>query len=265
MMRWTIAAVVMSVLLVGCGGSPNSGASDCVMKVRREGTTFAEVAFSGHQATRAGQADRSDSDDMGAEARGAYFPTDPDQVDVWSFDGYDPREIIGVRQSDGTFAVFVAETMPEAEVDDVIDVLSGSGGADPVGALPDGGAPSCVEQYTPQAVGHRAFAFDGTVTDIGTAEGTGANDLGYVAVTFTVNEWYHGADTGTVTIDMASPEATSEETSVSGGSYAVGSRLLVSGEPRWGGGALDDAVAWGCGFTRYFDEQDADRWRASAR
>lgn len=74
MMRWTIAAVVMSVLLAGCGGSTNSGASDCVMKVRHDGTTFAEVAFSGHQATRAGRADRSDCDDLGDEARGAYFP-----------------------------------------------------------------------------------------------------------------------------------------------------------------------------------------------
>lgn len=199
------------------------------------------------------------------------FPTDPDQVDVWSFDGYDPSEVIAVRQPDGTFGVFVAETMPAAEVDDVIDVLSGAGGsggaggADPVGALPDGGAARCVERYTPQAVRHRAFAFDGTVTDIGTAEGTGVNDLGYVGVAFTVNEWFHGADTATVTIDMASPEVTSEETSVSGGSYAVGTRLLVSGEPRWGGGQLDDAVAWGCGFTRYFDAQTADRWRASAR
>jgi len=33
-------------------------------------------------------------------------------------------------------------------------------------------------------------------------------------------------------------------------SYGVGSRLLVSGEPRWGGGALTNAIAWGCGFTQ---------------
>jgi hypothetical protein len=265
-----ITAVAMSVLLAGCGGSTTT-ASDCVTLVRQEGTMFREVAFSGHEAMRAGQADRSDCGDMGVEARGAYFPSEPDQVPIWSFDGYDPSKVIGVQQPDGTFGVFVTETMPEADVGDVIDGLGGAGrargagGADPVGALPDGGAASCVEQYTPQAVAQRAFAFYGKVTAIGTADGTGANDLGYVEVTFTVIEWFHGADTRTVTVNMASPVVTSEETAVSGGSYAAGSRLLVSGEPRWGGAALDDAVAWGCGFTRYFDAQTADRWRASAR
>jgi hypothetical protein len=272
-MRWRIAAVVMGVLLTGCGGSTTS-ASDCVTLVRQNGTTFREIAVTGHEATRAGQADRSDCDDMGVEARGAYFPADPDQVNVWTFDGFDPSDVIGVRHSDGKVGVFVAETMSEVEVDDVSDALSGgggagggssgSGGADPVRALPDGGAASCIEQYTPQAVGHRAFAFDGNVTSIGAAEGTDANDLGYVPVTFAINEWFHGADTATFTVDMASPEVTSQETSVSGGSYAVGSRLLVSGEQRWGGAAPDDAVAWGCGFTRYFDQQTAEHWRASA-
>ena len=273
-MRWALTAVAMSVVIAGCGGSTTS-TSDCVTLVRQAGTTFREVAFSGHQATRAGQADRSDCDDIGVDTRGAYFPADPDQVKVWSFDGFDPSEVIGVGQWDGKVGVFVAETMPEAKVDDVIDALSGAGsagggssgsdGADPVGALPDGGAASCVEQYTPQAVGQRAFAFDGKVTSIGTADDTGENDLGYVPVRFAVNEWFHGADTAIVTVDMASPEVGSEELSVSGGSYAVGSRLLVSGEPRWGGAALVDAVAWGCGFTRYFDKQTAQRWRDSAR
>lgn len=49
----------------------------------------------------------------------------------------------------------------------------------------------------------------------------------------------------------------------SGPSYGLGTRLLVSGEPRWGGGALTDAMAWGCGFTRYYDKATADNWRAA--
>lgn len=44
-------------------------------------------------------------------------------------------------------------------------------------------------------------------------------------------------------------------------SYGVGTRLLVSGEPRWGGtDPLRDAFAWGCGFTRYYDAQAATDW-----
>jgi hypothetical protein len=42
--------------------------------------------------------------------------------------------------------------------------------------------------------------------------------------------------------------------------YAVGTRLLISGESRWGAG-LSDAVAWGCGFSRYHSTAEASEWR----
>lgn len=45
--------------------------------------------------------------------------------------------------------------------------------------------------------------------------------------------------------------------------YGVGTRLLVSGGPRWGGPPLRDAIAWGCGFTRYYDPQTAADWAAA--
>jgi hypothetical protein len=41
----------------------------------------------------------------------------------------------------------------------------------------------------------------------------------------------------------------------------MGSRLLVSGEPRWGGTPLEDPIAWGCGFTRYYDSGTAKSWK----
>jgi hypothetical protein len=124
------------------------------------------------------------------------------------------------------------------------------------GALGDSRLAECAEKYTPQAVATRAFAFDGTVTGIR----GGHNDLGYVPVTFAVNEWFRGSNRRTVTVDMAPPKSTSFETSVSGGTYQVGSRLLVSGEPRRGGEPLQAALAWGCGFTRYYDESTATAW-----
>lgn len=132
------------------------------------------------------------------------------------------------------------------------------------GGLPDGGTSGCVEEYTPQGITDRAFALDGTVTDIGARDGSGAVDSMYVPVTFAVHEWFHGSETSTVTVDVASPAVEGQATSVSAGSFEVGSRLLVSGEPRWGGPALEDAVAWGCGFTRHYDEATADSWRTAS-
>jgi hypothetical protein len=98
----------------------------------------------------------------------------------------------------------------------------------------------------------------------GGSEDLGAG-LGYVAVTFTVHEWFHGGSGGTVTVDMWPPAEGPETTQVPDGEwgspYAVGTRLLVSGEPRWGGEPLGQAVAWTCGFTRYYDEATATQWR----
>ncbi len=46
--------------------------------------------------------------------------------------------------------------------------------------------------------------------------------------------------------------------------YEVGKPLLVSGEPRWGGAPLKDAIAWSCGgFTRYYEPSVAAEWRTA--
>ena len=42
-----------------------------------------------------------------------------------------------------------------------------------------------------------------------------------------------------------------------------GVRLLVSGQPRWGGAPLDDPIAWPGGFTRLWDKGTADEWAAT--
>lgn len=43
----------------------------------------------------------------------------------------------------------------------------------------------------------------------------------------------------------------------------VGTRLLVSGEPRWGGEPLEDPLAWTCGFTQPWSEDAAAEWEAA--
>jgi hypothetical protein len=137
----------------------------------------------------------------------------------------------------------------------------------PSGPLPEDGLKSCVEAYQPATVAHRAFAFDGVVVDIGPAH-SNRSGLGYLdlaGVTFAVGEWFFGGTGPTVTIDMDPPLAGAQYGPAEFfHSYGIGSRLLVSGEPRWGGSPLNAPIAWSCGFTRYYDQQTAQSWRQAA-
>lgn len=130
------------------------------------------------------------------------------------------------------------------------------------GPLPDSRVTWCVEQYAPPALAGRAFAFDGVVVAIGpsVSDRGGEGDLGLPGVTFEVLEWFSGGDTPTITVDMQPPVTSSADPGDPGHAYDIGSRLLVSGEARWGGPALEDPIAWGCGFSRYYDPDTAKDW-----
>lgn len=131
------------------------------------------------------------------------------------------------------------------------------------GPLGDNGSTArCVEEYSIKNIGNRAFAFDGTVLSLGegATNKAGKGQLGTVAVTFKVNEWFKGGARATVTVDLMAP--TNNIAGDDTPAYEEGARLLVSGEPRWGGAPLDDAIAWSCGgFTRYYEPAVADDWR----
>lgn len=132
------------------------------------------------------------------------------------------------------------------------------------GPLPDGGAASCVETYTPRAVAKRAFAFDGVVVEVGpsVSDRGDEGDLGLPGVTFEVREWFSGGrGDDTVTVDVQPPTTGSDNPSDPGYAYGRGSRLLVSGESRWGGASLESPIAWACGFSRYYDPETAKAWR----
>jgi len=132
--------------------------------------------------------------------------------------------------------------------------------SDRTGPLPDGGG-RCVESYAPNAVQGRAFAFDGVVVAVGSSvsDRGGEADLELPGVTFVVREWFSGGRADTVTVDMQ--PAGSADPSDPGYAYGAGSRLLVSGEARWGGSPLRHPIAWGCGFSRYYDPETATAWR----
>ena len=136
--------------------------------------------------------------------------------------------------------------------------------ADRRGPLLGGAMPSCVEEYSPHAIGARAFAFDGVVTSVGLpVSDTGEYaDMGLPGVTFEVREWFAGGTGDTVTVDL---QADSGDPAEADFSYGIGSRLLISGESRSDGAPLESPIAWMCGFSRYFDEGTAAAWRTATR
>ncbi|MFF5225460.1 hypothetical protein [Dactylosporangium sp. NPDC000521] len=114
---------------------------------------------------------------------------------------------------------------------------------------------SCVESYSAQSLARRSFAFDGSVTGIGT---TDAGTSMFLPVTFKVHRWFRGGSAESVTVELPNPTG---GVSLDVAPFAIGSRLLVSGEPRFGGTPLTDPVAWACGFTRWYDASDAELWQ----
>lgn len=130
------------------------------------------------------------------------------------------------------------------------------------GPLPDSGAVSCVESYSLETLQNRDFAFDGTVVRMGPSVSDRGDDgdLNFAGITFEVREWFVGGDAEEVTVDLQSVGEGSAEEDLP---FQVETRLLVSGEPRWGGAPLDSPIAWGCGFSRYYEQQTATAWRES--
>lgn len=121
------------------------------------------------------------------------------------------------------------------------DPAASGGPSDPAGSSE---LTSCVELYSPETLGNRDYAFDGTVTSV-----DGPN------ITFAVNELFSGgaelvsAD-GTVTLDhqgnagmLFAPEGPALES---------GTRVLAAG---------DDGFLWSCGFTQLHSEATATEWR----
>jgi hypothetical protein len=123
-------------------------------------------------------------------------------------------------------------------------------------------AASCVEVYSPETLANRAFALDGTVASIETRADPKlpAGERETPWVTFDVNRWFLGGSGETVGIWM---DGVNIETSAGTVNAEPGMRLLVAGEPRWGGDPLDDPLAWTCGFTQDWTEQAAAEWKAA--
>ena len=124
-------------------------------------------------------------------------------------------------------------------------------------------AASCVEVYSPETLADRSFAFDGTVASIEnrTDPKLPAGQAEAPWVWFVVHDWFKGGSGETVGIWM---DGVNIETSAGTTSVQEGTRLLVAGEPRWGGSEpMADPLAWTCGFTQPWSEEAAAEWEAA--
>ena len=115
---------------------------------------------------------------------------------------------------------------------------------------------SAIEQYSARALRQRAFAFDGTVVGIETRVDSkhpdGDQERSWV--TFQVHRWFRGGTADEVPIWFDGRREFGLDPGV---------RLLVSGQPRWGGAPLDNPIAWPGAFTRPWDKGTADEWAAA--
>lgn len=111
------------------------------------------------------------------------------------------------------------------------------------GPVPSGTA-GCAVPYNDRTLAARSLAFDGTVTGVRDA------DDGHVRVDLDVHRWFKGGTSGKLSVSYLAPGSPDAPPA-----FGPGTRLLVSGE-----GDQTGPIAWACGFTRYWTEQDSAVW-----
>jgi hypothetical protein len=99
------------------GLGPDSGTSDCGSAVRFQGVRYDEAAYSAQLAVqRLGLGVHSLCGDVGPHPRGTYFAARSPQLSVWSFPGYDPSRVVGVRhRGHALVGVYLARALSPSE------------------------------------------------------------------------------------------------------------------------------------------------------
>lgn len=121
------ALAALTVALAGCAGDrPDEARSpqECTPQIRMGSVVYSGYAYTDRHATEFATAEEADCHDMGPSAQGSVFPDHPRQVVVWSFRGYAPEKVLGVRFDKDSFAVFVAESVPRLDIDRITGELS---------------------------------------------------------------------------------------------------------------------------------------------
>jgi hypothetical protein len=116
-MNSCVVAAAVTTLVTGCAAETSTGqaAADCTNQVRLDGRVYSSYAYTDRSAQRYGQAEQAECHDTGDNPAGSVFPDEPSMVTVWSFDGYPPEDALGVRFDEGSFAVYVADSVPRKD------------------------------------------------------------------------------------------------------------------------------------------------------
>jgi hypothetical protein len=124
----TAVAITVAFMLAGCASStkaPEGSATyECTSQIRSHGVIYSGYGYTDQEATSLGTADEAVCHDVGQDAPGSVFPHDPHQVDVWTFAGYAPDQVLGVRFGPNSFVVFIAESVPRHQADRILSELS---------------------------------------------------------------------------------------------------------------------------------------------
>lgn len=134
-MRFTVggAALMLCLTATSCSAQPGSPASesdgapssgDCSAQVRVAGVVYTSYGYSHRPATKHSVGEVADCDDLGPDGAGSVFSDRPRQVTTWSFREYSPEQVVGVRSDRDSFAVYVADAVPDVERDRIFRELA---------------------------------------------------------------------------------------------------------------------------------------------
>ena len=121
-------AVTWAFVVTGCAGAGSHTAGDCSAQVRADGVVYTSHGYTERNATEHSTAEEADCEDVGQDAAGSVFPESPHRVTTWTFARYPAAKVLGVWSGKGSFAVFVADSVPPEERERIYeDLASGAG------------------------------------------------------------------------------------------------------------------------------------------
>jgi hypothetical protein len=127
--RAVVAVLALALVATGCGSNTEARSPaiiDCVHAIRFDGVIYASQGNTRHAASRYESADVDECRDVGSGAPGPVFPEHPHQVTTWTFAGYPPEQVLGVRLTKHSFSVFVARSVPQHQGERIVRDLADS-------------------------------------------------------------------------------------------------------------------------------------------